>query len=112
MPNDNQPRFDPNRFDPNTLVITTSEGLAEGWMNEAGEAAFPEVTTIHPEHDWGQDLHAEVVAKLDELMDAVDNEDGVHIETPSGYPFCGCTDCWVREVLTIAHARFIKESGN
>lgn len=28
------------RFDPNTLVMTTSEGLAAGAMNEEGEAAF------------------------------------------------------------------------
>lgn len=62
------------------------------------------------EADWGLELHREVVAKMQELTDALDYEDGDG-ETPSGYPFCGCTDCWVREVLTLAYTRFEKEHG-
>ena len=51
-----------------------------------------------------------MVAALHTLEDAlaVEEEGGqwpAGVETPSGYPYCGCEDCWVRETLTIAVPR-------
>ena len=61
--------------------------------------------TPFAQQDWGVELHRQVMAKLTDLID--DEEYGEHeIDTPSGYPFCGCLDCVVREVLTMGFERF------
>ena len=39
-------------------------------------------------------LHAEILAELEALID-----DEEVLDTPSGYPFCGCLTCIIREAL-------------
>jgi len=42
-------------------------------------------------------LHAEILAELEALLDDVEDE-GIR-DPPSGYPFCGCLTCIIREAL-------------
>lgn len=63
-----------------------------------------EQTTMHDwewDEDWGREVEV-AVDKLDSAMwDALNEEDGLEWETPSGYPFCGCDTCRTRELLSV-----------
>ena len=50
---------------------------------------------------WAQDLQKGVAAYTDALMEGVyDDDQEILDDTLSGYPFCGCEDCFWRETLT------------
>jgi hypothetical protein len=66
-----------------------------------------------PDANWDHDLHREVIVTLQRLGEAleVEEEGGEWPEdvvTPSGWPYCGCEDCLVREILTIAVPRIVE----
>lgn len=50
-------------------------------------------------HDYGHEAHRAAMAHLDACFEAEFEEEG---DTPASAPFCGCSDCVVREVLYAA----------
>lgn len=65
--------------------------------------------------DPGTVAHRAVVARLDALyerLEAEDNgEDVDWADTPAVAPFCGCTDCLVREVLSAGITSLVEQGA-
>lgn len=64
---------------------------------------------------WPSELNAEVESTLEALNDVAWHNEEVEIdqwiegpEPPSGEPFCGCSTCATREMLTIAVIRTVE----
>lgn len=56
--------------------------------------------------DWASELQKGLEGYMMGLYDSIDNEE--EIATESGAPFCGCSDCENRELLTYMAPRIIK----
>lgn len=54
--------------------------------------------------DAGWDAHRAAVAHLQACAEALcaQEDDGADVESPAAGPYCGCSDCDVREVLAAA----------
>ena len=58
--------------------------------------------------DWDFQLHRDTIQMLHRLEESIDAEDETaDAETLSGYPYCGCEDCQIREILTLAVPRIV-----
>lgn len=76
--------------------------LVKDEFQKVQQEGLPEVVPT----DVGLRAHAAAVAHLEACMDSLDSEDEdgePTVEVATMAPFCGCTDCVVREVLFVAY---------
>jgi len=57
-----------------------------------------------PEFDeaWGENFIDQMRDYIDTLEASLDDDNEIEIDTLSGVPFCGCTDCYERETYLLA----------
>ena len=57
--------------------------------------------------EWAQTLQRDVDEYMMRLQDSID-EDDPEFESLSGIPYCGCTDCYWREVLVFISPKIMQ----